>query len=369
MINSKRKEKRGGILITARENLMGMLRREGYMWPPLEFSLCPSLEERFKKEIGGPGSNYMEYFGMPWRRVGDLVPDNQDKSRFLSYYGQLGENVEIDEWGVGHGSSPNSMHMTKMLYPLEHAETVEDIKTYPIPVYTQKNNGWVKDKVIELQKHGLAAIGNMQCTVWETAWYLRGMENLMMDMLSDAEMADAVFEMVEKMSTDRALLYAKAGVDILYLGDDIGMQHSIMMSEELYTEWILPRLKRIISKVKKVRPDILVFYHSCGFIVPFIKHLIDAGVDVLNPIQSECMEFEEIYRAYGDRISFHGTIGTQTVMPFGTPEEIKENVRKNLDIVGPKGGLFVAPTHLLEPEVPWENILAYVEACRNYNVK
>ncbi len=97
-----------------------------------------------------------------------------------------------------------------------------------------------------------------------------------------------------------------------------------------------------------------------------IPQLIEAGVDVLNSIQSECMDFGEIYQKYGDKISFHGTIGTQTVMPKGTPEEVKEDVWKNLDIAGEKGGLFVAPTHMLEPEVPFENILAYVEACRTY---
>ena len=187
-----------------------------------------------------------------------------------------------------------------------------------------------------------------------------------MDMLSDEELAEAVFDMVEKMSTDRALIYARSGVDILYLGDDIGMQNSIMMSEEMYTRWIFPRLKRLIGKVKAIRPDIIVIYHSCGYIEPLIKYLIDAGIDVLNPIQAECMEFKEIYEKYGDQISFHGTIGTQTVMPFGTPEEVKKNVWGNLDIAGEKGGLMVAPTHLLEPEVPWKNILAYVDACREY---
>ena len=78
------------------------------------------------------------------------------------------------------------------------------------------------------------------------------------------------------------------------------------------------------------------------------------------------MDFEEIHRKYGNQISFHGTIGTQTVMPHGTPEEVKQAVWKNLDIAGAAGGLFVAPTHMVEPEVPLENILAYVEACRIY---
>ena len=164
----------------------------------------------------------------------------------------------------------------------------------------------------------------------------------------------------------RAKLYAQADVDILFLGDDIGMQQTIMMSEEMYTTWIKPRLKKIIGAAKAVRPDLLVFYHSCGYIEPFIPHLIEVGVDVLNPIQPECMDVEKIFREYGDRLSFHGTIGTQSVMPFGTPEEVRANVKRNLDLAGDKSGLFVAPTHLLEPAVPWENIRAYVEACQNY---
>ena len=78
------------------------------------------------------------------------------------------------------------------------------------------------------------------------------------------------------------------------------------------------------------------------------------------------MNFEEIHEAYGDKISFNGTIGTQSTMPFGTPADVRREVEKNLKIAGDKGGLFVSPTHLLEPEVPWENILAYVDACRHF---
>ena len=122
----------------------------------------------------------------------------------------------------------------------------------------------------------------------------------------------------------------------------------------------------MIDAAREVKPDLIVFYHSCGYVEPMIPYLIEAGIDVLNPIQPECMDFGEIYQKYGDRLSFHGTIGTQSIMPFGTPEEVKAQVKKNLDIAGKKGGLFVAPTHMIEPEVPWENILAYVEACREY---
>lgn len=166
----------------------------------------------------------------------------------------------------------------------------------------------------------------------------------------------------------RARSYANAGVDIIYLGDDIGMQNGPMMSKAMYQTWIKPRLKKVVDAIREINPEIIIFYHSCGTVTEFIPDLIECGIDVLNPIQSECMDFGEIYNEYGGKISFHGTIGTQTTMPFGTPREVKEQVWKHLDIAKKHGGLFVAPTHLLEPEVPWENILAYVEACREYQV-
>jgi len=217
-----------------------------------------------------------------------------------------------------------------------------------------------------MKADGIACVGNMQCTIWETSWYIRGMENLMMDMMSDDPMAEILLDRVTEMSIRRAQLYTEVGADILFLGDDIGMQRSIMMSQDLYCTWLKPRLKRVIDAAKAINPEILVFYHSCGYIEPFIPHLIEAGIDVLNPVQPECMNVEKILKEYGDRLSFHGTIGTQSVMPFGTPEEVRANVKRNLDLAGDKGGLFVALSHLLEPEVPWENTKAYVEACRNY---
>lgn len=352
--------------MTQRENLLSLLRRTGYEWIPVEFILCPSLVEEYEKRYGNSGKGYMTYFQMPWRNIQDLKPDQVGKERFLKYHGALNERTYVDEWGVGHESTPSSMHMTKMHHPLNDAEKVEDILQYPMPVYSSLKNPDVALQVQKIQNSGLAAVGNMQMTIWEIAWYIRGMENLMMDMIVDEEMAAAMLDKAFEMSMQRAVLYAEAKADILFLGDDVGMQNSVMMSEDMYLKWIWPRLKELIRKVKSIHPEILVFYHSCGYIEPFIPYLIEAGVDVLNPIQPECMDFETIYRKYGDKLSFHGTIGTQTTMPFGTEQEVKEMVKRNLEIAGPKGGLFVAPTHLLEPEVPWKNIEAYVEACRLY---
>lgn len=127
---------------------------------------------------------------------------------------------------MGYEPTPSSMHMTKMLCPLDEAETVEEIERYPLPAYSPAGNPDLAEKVRAVQARGLAAVGNMQMTIWEQSWYIRGMENLMMDMMSDDPMATALLDRVAGMSLSRALLYARAGVDILYLGDDIGMQRT-----------------------------------------------------------------------------------------------------------------------------------------------
>jgi len=188
-------------------------------------------------------------------------------------------------------------------------------------------------------------------------------------MMMDDEKAVYLFDKVTEHSIVQCSALVKAGVDILQVGDDIGMQSSIMMSVDMYVKWIKPRLKRVIEEVKAINPDVLVQYHSCGFIEPYIDHLVEAGIDILNPVQPESMEFKKIHAKYKDVLSFNGTVGTQTTMPFGTPGEVYAKVHEQLDIAGAKGGLFCAPTHVLEPEVPWENIIAYVNACREYKPK
>ncbi len=351
--------------MTNRENFLSLIRKEGYEWVPVEFVLCPYLQEQIKERFGS--SDYEKYFGFPWKNIEDIRLVDHDTEKYRSYFKPpLAANGMIDSWGVGHEPSENSMHMTYMRHPLENAETIEELKAYPFPDYANGYKEHQCRQVEEAKRNDLIALGNMQTTIWESAWYLRSMEELFCDMMEESEMAEFILDKTLETAKIRAESFLKAGVDALYFGDDIGMQKTIMMSEELYCRWIKPRLKELISFVKNINSDVIVFYHSCGYIEPFIPHLIEAGIDVLNPIQSECMDFENICRKYGDKVAFHGTIGTQTVMPHGTPQEVKEAVWRNLDAAGEKGGLLVAPTHMLEPEVPVENILAYVEACREY---
>lgn len=354
-------------MLNKRENLLACLKRENFEFQPYDFWLCPSLEETYKRETKSQ-LPYQDYFEFPWRMIKDVKLRTADKKIFENYFDPpLKEHSVIDDYGVGHEpGSEAAKHMTYMRNPMKNFDSIEQFQAFPYPEFHEEDNHHVVEIIKKLKQKNIASVGDMQMTIWEQSWYMRGMMELMMDMMSESEFAEYHFDRVLDISLKKAEFFVKNGVDILFIGDDIGMQSSIMMSLDLYRTWIKPRLKKLISKVKSINPELLVMYHSCGYVEPFIGDLIDAGVDILNPVQPECMSFEKLYKEFGSKISFCGTIGTQTVMPFGTPNEIKAEVKKNLDITQGKGGLVCCPTHMLEPEVPWENLMAYLAAVKEY---
>ncbi len=354
--------------ILPRSNLLRLFMRQGFDYAPVQFYLCPSLESMFHKRFG-ENEDYQEFFNFPWRSIEPPLmktPGKQvDWKSYFSY--ALKDGTSFDFWGIAHEpGSKAAMHMTRMHHPMKTFSSLNQFQEYPYPEALSDRDNLMKEQVLSLQDKGLAAVGSLVCTVWETAWYMRSMEQLMMDMLTEDPIAEYHLNRVTEIACKQAAAYAHAGVDILLLGDDVGMQESIMMSREMYVDWLKPRLKKVIETAKQIKPDILISYHSCGYVLPLIPDFIEAGIDILNPFQPECMDFKELHTQFGDEISFWGGLGTQTTMPFGNPEDVRREVFRNLEIAGDKGGLLVAPTHLLEPEVPWDNILAYVGACRDF---
>ena len=173
---------------------------------------------------------------------------------------------------------------------MERLDSLEQLQAYPWPAFDQADWSVLPGEVAAIQARGLAAQVWMECTIWETAWYLRRMDLLMVDMAADDEKAVFLLDKITDLACFRAARYAEAGADILALGDDLGMQRSIMMSRAMYRTWLKPRLKRVIDTAKAIKPDIIIQYHSCGYATPLVSELIEAGIDVLNPVQPECMD-------------------------------------------------------------------------------
>ncbi|MCC7519962.1 MAG: hypothetical protein IT578_12355 [Verrucomicrobiae bacterium] len=353
--------------MTPRENLISVYRRQGCERIPVDFFLCPALQKEYWRRYG-EGPDYHDRFGFSGRGIdGPRLPERE--VNFRRYYAaDLKGDASFDPaWGIAHEpGGEEAHHFIRMRHPLASFDSLEQLQAYPWPDFAAADTSHMHGQAEELRRRGLAVHGWMACTVWETAWYLRGMEPLMMDMLEESPMATFVLDQVTEQAVVRARAFARAGVDILCLGDDVGMQSSLMIKAECYRDWLKPRLARVIAAARAENPELLVWYHSCGHVLPVIDDLIEAGVNILNPIQPESMDFAEVHARWGDRLSFHGTLGTQRIMPFGTPADVRATVHRNLSLAGKKGGLVCAPTHMLEPEVPWENIEAYLAACREF---
>jgi len=345
---------------TRRDNLLRSLRRQGFEHVPVDFWLCDSQIQAFRQRTGH--DDYQSWFDLSHRMFEMEVKRNFKNGQDHFPRETLPEDTNFDEYGIGHSKgSELAFHMTRMHHPLKGAD-LNEILDYPYPTVDPLKEEEMRNYVKGLHEKGLASFAFMQMTVWEASWYLRSMEELMMDMMMMDEKANALLDKITDFACAKATAYTKAGVDILSLGDDIGTQTTIMIDVGLWEHWLKPRLSKVIDTAREINPDVLIFYHSCGYIVPFIDQLIEVGIDILNPIQPECMSFDEIHDNYGTRVSFWGTIGTQELLPFGTAEQVRAETLSRLEKCGEKGGICIGPTHLVEPEVPWVNLLAIREA-------
>jgi uroporphyrinogen decarboxylase len=350
-------------LVNPRKNTLAAMRRQNPDHVPFILGMTAPVYEIFKEKTGADDPS--EYWDFDMRGIGFHSPiERLDFGKYLP--NELPEGAVIDEWGIA--SVPGSMyHFTKMVHPLRDASTEDDIHSYPLPDYTRKEC-WqaIETDTAAYQQRGYAVAGQLEITIFEISWYIRGMENLMHDMLQNPFMAEALLDRITRLRVFQARTFAKFGVDVLALGDDISMQTGMLMSPRMWRRWFKPRLAEVIQEAKAVKPDLLVQYHSDGDCHAVIPELIEIGVDILNPVQPECMDPVMIKNQYGNRLSFSGTIGTQTTMPYGTPVDVRAAVKHMVDTVGQGGGLLLAPTHVIEPDVPWENIIAFVEACREF---
>ena len=352
--------------MTNRENVFRALRRDNPERVPFDMTLCPAHIENLKRKTGT--GDYHAYFQFPYRYV--ELEATARKCDYSHYYRNLPPEARPLSWNPEWGifSVPGSLaHFEHMLHPMENFESTEQIHSYPFPDYNEPYR-WkgMEEKIAALQKDDLIAIAFMQMTIFEIAWYLRGMDNFLMDLIINREFAETLLEKIMNIRIGMAEKYARYGMDILMLGDDVSTQLSMMMDPLLWRELLKPRLKKVIKAAKDVKNDILVFYHGDGNLQAIIPDLIEIGVDILNPVQPECMDPVLIKKQYGDRLSFWGTIGSQTTLPFGTAEDVENAVKRNIKTIGAGGGLLLAPTHMIEPDVPWENIEAFINAIKKY---
>ncbi len=277
-----------------------------------------------------------------------------------------------DEWGTAWTKPPNFIYSSIVDHPIKEP-TISTLNSYsfPDPEDLGRYEG-LKQKAARLYEETSYAIVADYPTgagVFDQAWRLRRMEELFLDMLERQEFCHELFELIGgwyERVYERYMQEVGPYIQMVMFYEDLSMQEGPLMSLELFRRYVKPQHKKVI-KVIRNNTDAVICLHICGSAYAFIPEFIEMGIDVLNPVQirAKDMEPEKLKAEFGDKLSFHGGVDTQEVLPYGSPQLVKEEVRNLVNILGKNGGYLLASCHSIQPDVPPENIKALFTAERS----
>lgn len=309
-----------------------------------------------------PSSDPEDYFDLEVRYAEFEPPDNQDE--FMSYMDSLPQDVH-----VGNPAQLRIYHEWQYhpqrgkARPLSGIRSLAELIKFVFPDLSNPvRHSKLSAKVRSAHAQGFAVAGlppHLGGELFEAAWRLRGFDNFMLDLVQRKDMASYLLDQLTSMLIENALILARAGVDILLLDDDVAMPTQLMISPATWREFFKPRMAKVIRLAREASPELLVFYHCDGNFTQLIPDLIDIGVNVVNPVQPDCMDAASIKREFGHKLALWGTIGTALLWDQGTPEQIRNEVKNCIETLGPEG-LLLAPAYDID-YAPIENIVAFLE--------
>ncbi len=267
-----------------------------------------------------------------------------------------------DFWGIGsvEQAYPGGTYMEYAFHPLAEMTNVEEIEAYNWP--NADEISFESLTANRLKNPDKATIAHITHGGYFKATHLRGMENFMLDLAMNEEIAAKIIEKVTDYlfaSIERLCTEAGDTFDVFYMADDFCTSNGPMFSPDMFCQYVKPYLSKIADLVHQHDKKFLL--HVCGAVRPFLPFIIEAGVDVLEPIQTSAhgMGVEGLKRDFGDDLCFYGSIDLINVLSTGTPEQVREEVLKNFNILGAHGGFIVGPGHTyIQPDVPLENIIS-----------
>ncbi len=324
---------------------LGLQRETKVFWRALQYAL---LDE-----------DVMERFGSDGRPlIAGPVPAPVEQV--------LSADSLLDSWGITWRRPPGNYYYEIIDPPLRHA-TIDDLACYPWPQVADPSRfAGLKAKAKAIQDAGYAVVALSGVSVFEYCYMLRGVEAWLTDLAANPDFALALLRRVADLQREAACrMMEEAGkyIDVVITGDDLGSQKAPLISPKMYRRMIKPIHAELLAAIKS-RTKAKIFYHSDGNIYPLLADLIEIGVDLLNPVQVSAADMSDtarLKREFGQRLSFCGAIDTQSVLPYGTPDDVRREVRQRIRDLGPGGGYILAAVHCLQPDVPPENVVAMFE--------
>jgi len=356
--------------MTSYERVMGAVRHRRADRLPIDFTATPESLAALKKHLKLTDDEAV------LRRVGCDI--RRVAGRFVGPADMMGAPGIMasgkDFWGVIWKPVKNEFGTYNEIshYPLGAAKTVKDIEQYAWPSLDWFDYSQLSAEIERLNRDERRAIMFFAGGAFETPWYMRGMEQFLLDLVEAPEIAECISRHVAEFYKQRALRAIEASggkIDIIGSGGDIGTQRGMMLAPELWRQHIKPYSTELIRTFKDM--GLATFYHSCGSLVPVIDDLIEMGLDILDPIQpnAEGMDAVALKQKFGGRLAFHGGIDEQELLPHGTPADVCRETRRVMEILGADGGYIVCPAHMLQPDTPPENVMALYDTALQYHFK
>jgi uroporphyrinogen decarboxylase len=341
--------------------------RQRLALPALEPTICDHIQG-----LALPDEDLISQLGVDLRGLFPLNSHNWNVTE-----NQEGEYwIYHDEWGIIHRRPyPDGLYYSVFKEPLKRPVlTAEDIRNFAWPdVGAPWRIEGLREQAERYRAAGYAVmLKDPFAGIFEMAQRIVGMENLLLMMAMDAALAGVLFDKLTELKLDfweMALPKLADVVDVISQADDYGSQASQIISPRMFRQQIKPRWTVIFNRIQELAPNAYRFFHSCGNVRPLIPDFIELGVQILNPVHIKAtgMEPVALKRDFGDALTFWGGgVDTQDTLPHGTPQQVKDEVKRNIEALAPSGGYVFNIVHNIQADVPIENIVAMYETLQEF---
>jgi len=334
--------------MTPRDLVLAALRHEGTERIPYNLMFSPPAERALREHYGA--DDLHAYLGLSLFLFGCA-----GKPLYASPE-EYGPTI-TDEWGVVWATSPIDRG-----YPISHPLTEASLAGYDFPDPLDPKR-WAPVNGIDLTGRAdftVAVVGDL----WERAHFVRGLDALLMDLRAAPAFVHDLLDRIGEYCLTTLERMAQLGPDGVFISDDYGFQDRLMMSPKDWREFVKPRLGRLLSAAQ--RHGLRTMLHSCGKVSAIVPDLIELGLDILHPIQPEALDVFALKGEYGRDITFCGGVSTQQTLPFGTTDDVRREVTEKAARLGAGGGYILEPGITLQADVPLANLVALIEAAREY---